>query len=118
MPHVKVAKPGNCYREAAAMVTEMPDDAVLVHGYPRLTGGKHRGQKFGHAWVEREVDGIAWCYDHQHDAPIIAVVYYAIGRIDAAETKRYTKRQAMRLLLRTKRYGPWGKQPKDALFAG
>ena len=119
MPRVNVRNAGNCYRETATMIIEaMPDDAMLVHGYPRLTGGKHRGRKFGHAWVEREVDGIMWCYDHQRDEPIIAVLYYAIGQIDASETKRYTRRQAIRNTLRTKRYGPWGKQPKDALFAG
>ncbi len=118
MPTIQTTDVGECYRAAYQMLLGMPDDAVLVHGYPRLTRGEHQGRKFGHAWVETEIgDGVAIVHDHQSRQPIPAMLYYHVGQIKPAECKRYTLRQALRLALRTERYGPWGKVPKDVLFA-
>lgn len=107
---------GTCYASAFEILMDCPEDAVLVHGYPRLTSKDNHGKKFGHAWIEREINGVVLVCDYQHDKPILGALYYAVGQIDPAECKRYTRLEAMRKVLKTERYGPWGRQPKDALF--
>lgn len=119
MPHIQTIDVGECYLATFDMLLGMPDDAILVHGYPRCTNeGEHFGKKMGHAWVELDRFDQVWCVDHAHpDKMIHQRIYYHVGQIDEAECKRYTKRQALAHSLRTERPGPWSRQPKDAYFA-
>lgn len=117
MKVISGVKAAQCYKGAFDLLL-VHEDAVLVHGYPRLTcDGELAGKKFGHAWIEIERFGAEWCIDHRFpDSVIPKAMYYAVGEINASECKRYSRMKAMRKAYRTELYGPWGKQPSDALF--
>jgi hypothetical protein len=111
MPTIRTTDIGTCYAATFELLLQMPDDAILVHGYPRCTDPAHRGKKMGHAWIEVERLGQRWCVDHKHpDRLVHQRVFYHVGQIDESECKRYTKH-------RSGDTGPWGRQPKDAHFA-
>lgn len=117
---VKQANPGECYAEAFRLLDSAPPGAVLVHGYPTLCDGPHKGRRFGHAWVEYpdEQTGQMICLDYQKPTqPFFQCLFYLVGRIEPAECKRYSWREALRMADKHGHYGPWGKQPRGVLFA-
>jgi hypothetical protein len=98
-----------------------PDSVRVVHGYPSLTesDGEH---KFGHAWIEFSLLGQTFVLDCGTDEyrPELAnpTTYYAQGRIQDSECRRYTKDQAMKQLDAKSTWGPWEQPPKDAEIVG
>lgn len=109
--------PGLCYKEAYEIAQRL--GAELVHGYPRLSGGPHKGRLYGHAWAELQrmvftlQDGEERVFDRQ--------IYYHVGQIDEALCRRYTPSEARERLLAEKHWGPWEVPdglPEEPLFAG
>lgn len=105
----------DCYEKAAQHILKSNVSGLrLVHGYPRLQAeceGRPVGTKYGHAWIE--YGGV--CLDLNHGL-FQREVYYAAGQIDEAELTKYTKQQAINLMINLKHYGPWNTVPKDAVF--
>jgi hypothetical protein len=91
------------------------DGGWLVHGYPTLE--VHPFKPYGHAWVEREEDGVTWVYDYSNGqtARVPASLYYAVGNIDPAHTRRYSEEAAMRMIVKAEHYGIWHDGPEDAI---
>ena len=84
---------------------DLPDIRV-VHGLVTGTGGGIEGVRYGHAWVEYE--GIAFDFAQGGDPVSVPVeTYYAVGQIDPLETVRYSVREARRLAVQHRHYGPW-----------
>src|SRR5258708_607131 len=104
--HIKTDKAGEFYNRALTALLEefaFIDDAVLVHGYPRITAkGECFGDKFGHAWIEIG-DGVLDCgsFDGDDTKLILKARYYRIGKIDPKECTRYNRSEAARLALDT-----------------
>lgn len=114
---------GDCFRAAMLLLidweimgrkpAEIRGRVQLVHGIPLGTGGNAYGLRFAHAWVEADViiDGhrMTYVFDHANGKKrkVPALVYYAIGRINAEECERYSKDEAAKLCLDAKHYGPW-----------
>lgn len=117
--YVRVANPGDCYRLAFEFVEHFSGDAVLVHGWPKLTGGEHAGQRYGHAWSL--ILGERFVVDPMYPQHVIpASNYYEIGEIDPAHCRRYTLEEARREVLRAETWGPWSEVPdlgSPVLFA-
>lgn len=130
MPTVRIPAteggPGQCYLRSFMALVEFPEfggqETVLIHGYPRFTGeGEHRGQKFGHAWLEAG----PLVLDFSRDDPetgaefraILRDTYYQVGRIDPKECRRYTRARALELASKHDGQTMWHKPPKEALFA-
>ena len=116
-------KKRDCYERAFLALLTPPDgvprDAILVHGYPRLTaadGDVPEGTQYGHAWIEFEVGGMRICYDAAKDAFCLAALYYVAGRIEDSQSHHYTKLQAMEQLVKYGHYGDWGKAPKGVVY--
>jgi len=117
---------GDCYRQAAEAVLgwrharAVPEewtDVVLCHGYPTGTGGDARGRVYGHAWVEgRDENGLDVVLDAVTGATLPRGVYYAAGRIDAAQVQRYGPQAARQRIVDTEHWGPWDNVPPEAAF--
>lgn len=109
---------GTCYESAFQLMDQYPD-AVLVHGYPVLTAGPHAGKRFGHAWIEfLNEHGLEMVLDYQKpDHTFVKALFYFVGQIDERRCRKYSQRDARRMVLRHMHYGPWGKQPAGVLFA-
>lgn len=128
---------GRCYELALeAFVVgeglELPDGAVLVHGYPRLQGGEFEGSKYGHAWIEWHEkvehpmftdDGgkpvvfqIHTVWDAVSETSLPAPLYYKVGQIDPDECVAYSRAEAREMIVEHETYGPWEKIPDDAIF--
>lgn len=117
--HVRVTNPGRCYQLAFEFMENTHGEAVLVHGFPRLTAGEHAGERYGHAWSELLGGALVVdpCFP---DYLIPAAAYYTIGQIDPAHCRRYTLAEARREVLRTGSWGPWADVPdvgSPVLFA-
>ena len=118
---------GNCYEQTLELLVQNmgKQNVRVVHGYPRLLAGKHKGKKFGHAWLEFEETlelsfpiTLRYCLDRlKPEEPLLQALYYHVGRIDASECTRYTAREALALIRTTGHSGPWHDKVKDALFA-
>ena len=104
---------GDCYESAFAYFTDQtlfaPDaDVVLVHGI--ATGqGPIAGVRFGHAWTEhgRGSDALVVDLSNGRELRMPAALYYAIGRIDSTECRRYTLADVRRHVSDTEHSGPW-----------
>jgi len=101
---------GTCYFDALRFVEEHKD-WTLVHGIPVLTGGKHAGEEYGHAWCEKG----DMVYDASKKVKIPKVLYYAFGNINYAV--RYSFKEAVKMVLKTKVYGAWDEKIKNALHS-
>lgn len=101
---------GDCFRAAGMFLMEHPDH-VLVHGFPTLR--REPWTQYHHAWIEtadgqtvREVsDGL--------DLTMPASLYYALGNINPAECKRYTRDDLALWVVRTGHWGPWDNYRED-----
>lgn len=105
---------GDCYRVAAKMVAiEKVFPAYLVcHG--TATGRRGiAGRRFGHAWIEGELDDkgpVVFDFSNGLNAIVARDRYYEMGEIDPEEVRKYTARETIVLMLRTGHYGPWEKE--------
>lgn len=86
-------------------VLEHKDDLVIVHGRPRLTQPPY--QRYGHAWLEWEEDGLVYCYDVVKRRKIFWLIYYGCGQIKEKEVFKYTVEDARRMCLDYRHHGPW-----------
>ena len=121
-------QPGKCYENAYRMMTGYGDDrgplcrleeniggeVLLVHGYPKLTMGPHKGRVYGHAWLHlvklgQVVDGGCGCLAD-------VGLYYQVGQIKTEQCRSYCRAGAKQQYEDTGSYGPWGDVPEGALF--
>jgi len=106
---------GDCYAAAGKYMLEANtqnlhgDDTVhLVHGV--VSGqGPLSGQRFGHAWVEVEIDGMWRVIDKSNGRDILLPreFYYDLGNIDSKKQHRYETMQAFAFMQDTGHFGPW-----------
>lgn len=89
-----------CY-EAALHAMWRAHDAGLV---PVLVHGPYTPARHDHAWVEVGGSVIDLTVA---DAPIPRADFYATNRIDPTELRRYTAREASRLVIERHSCGPW-----------
>lgn len=100
----KVAGSGDCFVVALENVMADRDLYVchgIVHGQGPLIG-----LVYPHAWNETR-DGYVIDQSNGNDVFMSKEQYYAIGKIDPSDVRRYTFEQAGREVLRTEVYGPW-----------
>lgn len=94
---------GDCFVQAVE--NAMADSSLLVcHGIVHGQGALE-GIVFPHAW--NEDNGIVIDTSNGHDIVMPVDAYYAIGRIDPADVRKYDNGQMMREVVRTGTYGPW-----------
>lgn len=104
--------PGDCYPAAARcfldLGAELPPGSMLVHGWPTLT--RPPFVEFGHAWIEFERDGIAWCLNVANGKriEIPAALFYSAGQVDPDRCARYHSADEVRAkLVEFAHWGPW-----------
>lgn len=91
---------GNCYEIAAKLVAETFGELVLCHGIVWHTKtGWH-----GHAWAER---GNLVIDLSNNKIAMKRDLYYRIGKI--RDVKRYDYQKTLKMMLKTKNFGPWEK---------
>jgi hypothetical protein len=121
---MKIKRDGDCYETAAHMVipqinalspVPLIDGGWLVHGFPTLQREPFR--QYGHAWVEREEDGVTWVYDFANggDLRVPAALYYAVGNIEPEYVCRYSARAACKMIVDHEHFGGWHDGPEGAL---
>ncbi len=93
--------PGNCYQDHFELIADAEKPWRLVHGRPTLTVPPYC--QFGHAWLE--LDDTVFDITNGYSGP--RDVYYALGKIDLANNKYYTKGRAINLARKHMHYGPW-----------
>jgi hypothetical protein len=102
---------GDPYRKQFRQAGLDHREAILVHGIAtHLT----RGFRFPHAWVE--VGEVAIDVSRSVDVPVYVGskdYYYRLGKIRAAECRRYPLREALRQLDKHRHWGPWQPLPAD-----
>jgi hypothetical protein len=97
---------GLCYKLCGDYLVDHRQ-VVLCHGtltrpdHVEVTPESHR--LLDHAWIEYRNTML----DLVLDLSLPAVAYYRIFRIDPESVKRYTYREAGKLMLKTGHYGPW-----------
>lgn len=95
---------GDCYR-AAGRRAQADESVTLCHGWPG-------NLQSGHAWVEStDARGEIWVEDMEHGLYLPKDAYLRFGRINDAETRRYTHEETLVSLLRHRHWGPWGTAP-------
>lgn len=95
---------GDCFVEAVN--NAMADNSLyVVHGVVNGQGALE-GLVFPHAWNETE-DGYVIDTSNGHDICMPSVAYYAIGRIDRENVRKYDYMQMTQEVVRTGTYGPW-----------
>ena len=110
MKHLKTLelyeKLGDCYQAGGRLIMNFFGDKNhrLVHGM--VSGqGSLEGMRYGHCWVESK-DTVL---DHSNGKKleIPTKVYYALGRVDPAECKYYSPKEAARFMSEEEHWGPW-----------
>ena len=106
---------GDCYEAAGILFMDWFPEAVLVHGYPTLQRAPWK--KFGHTWVEYEVDGQTLVRDtsNDRDVEMPTELYYHVGKINPDECRRYTMTDLRHHVTETEHWGPWEREPEGAL---
>lgn len=95
---------GDCFVEAVN--NAMADNSLyVVHGIVHGQGALE-GLVFPHAWNETD-DGYVIDTSNGHDICMPSSAYYAIGRIDSADVRKYDYQQMAQEVVRTGTYGPW-----------
>lgn len=99
-------KLGDCYQVGGKyMLTNLPQDTLLVHGIAVGTGGNIKGLRFGHCWLEKGSSVI----DLSNGKKIVMSKdsYYTLGKIKEKEVVRYTTEETMKNMAESGHYGPW-----------
>jgi hypothetical protein len=95
---------GDCFRAAAHFAMyNCADDAEVVHGTVRGTGGLAKGKRYTHAWVE--LNGHVLEVANGRHLMVGRDAYYRSGRVQ--DVRRYSIEEATLEMLRTGHYGPW-----------
>jgi hypothetical protein len=121
---------GDCFPVAYSFMHDTTGEYVLVHGIVTgQPGAPLDGKRFWHAWVEHTVtEDVPYTHPDTGDVVFVpvqitpasttarardvpAALYYNLGRIDPAETWRYTREQMFDNAARTLHYGPWVPTP-------
>jgi len=105
-PTIATAEDGCCYEKAALAVL----DGTTPFGDPRVVHGRPTLQRppfcqYGHAWVENRWGDTV--FDPTTDFVGPAVIYYALGRIDLDDCRRYDRAAVRRAIVETEVWGPW-----------
>lgn len=109
----KLKGSGDCYLVAGKIAMGDYKDIDFI-GTPYVVHaevegqGKISGIKYGHAWVEDDVN--VYDYSNGNEFVLPKMIYYAIGNIKTDNPKkyrRYTFDQARLKMLETKNYGCW-----------
>ncbi len=101
----KKVERGNCYTIAGYYIIDnnVPE-MLLCHGI--VAGqGPLEGKQIGHAWIE--VGDVVFDYSNGNRVVTRKERYYEIGKI--TRVKRYSKKEAARMMLLHKNFGPWDK---------
>jgi hypothetical protein len=97
---------GDCYPAGGRLIMNFfgDKDHRLVHGMVDGQGALE-GMRYGHCWVESK-DTVL---DHSNGKKleIPTKVYYALGRVDPAECKYYSPKEAARFMSEEEHWGPW-----------
>ena len=106
---------GDCYAVAGNFMVFSDPGVVLVHGYPTLR--RSPWKKFGHAWIEVELEGQVLVKDMSNgkDIEMPRELYYSVGNINPDECRRYTLADLRRYVTETKHWGPWEEKLDGAL---
>jgi hypothetical protein len=98
---------GNCFEDAGKRVTDpfKPSDWTLVHGLPFNPAV---GMRMPHGWLEKA--GTVW--DPTAGAEFDKDFYYAMGKIE--DTVRYTRVEAMNMMVEHGTYGYWDEMFEEA----
>lgn len=96
-------KKGNCYQSAGNFIINNSNIPILLcHGL--VSGqGKLKGLRIEHAWCE--LGDIVFDCSNGRNIVMRKEEYYKIGKIKEKEVKRYTQKEAMKLMLKFKYYG-------------
>lgn len=100
------AIPGQCYANAIELAAmNRNHNLTIVHGIVHQANTD--GNRIVHAWVEDDIN----CYDmegeHFKTVPCPKTIYYKMGNISVAETRRYPAVEAFILALDKGHMGPW-----------
>lgn len=96
---------GDCFEIAGNMIIDIEDDNVMLcHGVV-IGQGPIEGIRYVHAWIEK--DGYVRDKANGNNLYMSIKKYYRIGQINEYMVRKYTKPEAIKLLLKTKHYGPW-----------
>ncbi len=103
---------GDCYEVAGRLIIAEADDRLeLVHATVVGPGTP----RHGHAGVEGTTDiggfPLRLCIDKSNgnDVALPADGYYRLGQVE--DVRRYTREEALVLMLRTRHFGPWEEEP-------
>jgi hypothetical protein len=96
-----VNKGGDCYEANGKLIMDMKEPSFLCQGVVfHAKSGWH-----GHCWIE--VDDMVIDKANGLDIEMPKELYYARGHIK--DVKRYPRLEAMKMMLKTKHFGPWRK---------
>jgi len=108
-----VTEAGDCYEAAvhfmwAAIEQGKAEGLTVCHGEVEGQGAL-RGQRFGHAWCERDLPGVDIVTDASNSRMVAMIrpEYYRLGRIDPDKVKRYTAKEVNEKLVEYEHFGPW-----------
>jgi len=100
---------GDCFQIAGRnLIDEKVPGIKLVHALVH-GGGALEGRRFPHAW--NEFDDIVLDNSNGNQVIMRKEHYYDKGRINPEESgayAKYDKDAALKLMLKTKHWGPWG----------
>ena len=98
-------KYGDCTMVAGHMIMDVPkmleSETRLCHG---TAWSEYLNRWIRHAWIEL-ADSIVFDNANGKKHTLLKRDYYRIGKIK--DVKRYTKEEALKLMLKTKHFGWW-----------
>lgn len=112
------APKGDCYVVAGQVAMGITPKEIDFVGTPYVVHGEVTGQgaieglKYGHAWIEDDVNVYDWSNGRELDFP--KEIYYLLGGIEDKKGKlfKYTFDEARRKMLDTGHYGSWDLKTK------
>jgi hypothetical protein len=104
----------NCFEAAVHVATACSTislEAVVCHGIPTGQGGRPKGKRYWHGWVEVLGTGVPGAlvvdYSHGLHTAMPRREFYRLGRIDHDEVWRYTLDEARTFIDTVQHWGPW-----------
>ena len=109
---------GDCYVVAGQVAMGITPKEIDFVGTPYVVHGEVTGQgaieglKYGHAWIEDDVNVYDWSNGRELEFP--KAIYYMLGGIEDEDGKiyRYTFDEARGKMLDTGHYGSWDLKTK------